>query len=261
MKYIGKKHLNSNMYKKIRMKEKDGKVVISAIPDEKYKNMELLKTSTPDITDTIDGLNDGGKIEEITKYFLRNNTIRSIKQNGGEIIVSSTSGRHLVINLSNKYLNILNLILDKYQNDRLKFLDKVSDKNLIHITTCYTGYIGHLFEFYNDESSYGIHHITKPYDLENELEVVHLNLMEIHHKKISKFDLDFLDEYLKEFINNNPNIIKLIWNCYELKYGFSDGNRVIELPEYLCRKYADMVYEHNEFIEKEEKKQLCLELK
>lgn len=116
MKYIGKKHLNSNMYKKIRMKEKDGKVVISAIPDEKYKNMELLKTSTPDITDTIDGLNDGGKIEEITKYFLRNNTIRSIKQNGEEIIVSSTSGRHLVINLSNKYLNILNLILDKYQN-------------------------------------------------------------------------------------------------------------------------------------------------
>ena len=113
MKYIGKKHLNSNMYKKIRMKEKDGKVVISAIPDEKYKNMELLKTSTPDITDTIDGLNDGGKIEEITKYFLRNNTIRSIKQNGEEIIVSSTSGRHLVINLSNKYLNILNLILSR----------------------------------------------------------------------------------------------------------------------------------------------------
>ena len=76
-----------------------------------------------------------------------------------------------------------------------------------------------------------------------------------------KFDLDFLDEYLKEFINNNPNIIKLIWNYYELKYGFSDGNRVIELPEYLCRKYADMVYKHNEFIEKEENKQLCLELK
>lgn len=160
MKYIGKKHLNSNMYKKIRMKEKDGKVVISAIPDEKYKNMELLKTSTPDITDTIDGLNDGGKIEEITKYFLRNNTIRLIKQNGEEIIVSSTSGRHLVISLSNKYLNILNLILDKYQNDRLKFLDKVSDKNLIHITTCYKGYKGHLLEFYDDESSYGTHHIT-----------------------------------------------------------------------------------------------------
>ena len=78
MKYIGKKHLNSNMYKKIRMKEKDGKVVISAIPDEKYKNMELLKTSTPDITDTIDGLNDEEKIEEITKYFLRNNTRKEI---------------------------------------------------------------------------------------------------------------------------------------------------------------------------------------
>ena len=72
--------------------------------------MELLKTSTPDITDTIDGLNDEEKIEEITKYFLRNNTIRSIKQNGEEIIVSSTSGRHLVIGLSKKYLNILNLI-------------------------------------------------------------------------------------------------------------------------------------------------------
>lgn len=258
MKYIGKKHLNSNMYKKIRMKEKDGKVVISAIPDEKYKNMELLKTSTPDITDTIDGLNDEEKIEEITKYFLRNNTIRSIKQNGGEIIVSSTSDRHLVINLSKKYLNILNLILDKYQNDRLKFLDKVSDKNLIQITT---GYVDHSFRNFNSESSYGIHYITKPYDLENVAEAVHLNLMEIHHKKISKFDLDFLDEYLKEFINNNPNTIKLIWNYYELKYGFSDGDRVIELPEYLCRKYEDMVYKHNKFIEKEGNKQLCLELK
>ena len=130
---------------------------------------------------------------------MRNNTIRSIKQNGGEIIVSSTSDRHLVINLSKKYLNILNLILDKYQNDRLKFLDKVSDKNLIQIAT---GYVDHSFRNFNSESSYGIHYITKPYDLENVAEAVHLNLMEIHHKKISKFDLDFLDEYLKEFINN-----------------------------------------------------------
>ena len=37
MKYIGKKHLSSNMYKKIRMKEKDGEVVISAIPDESIR--------------------------------------------------------------------------------------------------------------------------------------------------------------------------------------------------------------------------------
>lgn len=258
MKYIGKKHLNSNMHKKIRIKENDGEVVINAIVDEKYNNMELLKTLTPDITDTIDGLNDEEKIEEITKYFLRNNTIRSIKQNGGEIIVSSTSGRHLVINLSKKYLNILNLISDKYQNDRLKFLDKVSDKNLIHITT---GYVDHSFKNFNNESSYGIHYITKPYDFEDELEVVHLNLMKINDKKISNFDLEFLDYYLKEFINNNPNIIKLIRSYSELKYGFSDGNRVIELPEDLYRKYEDMAKEHNEFITKEENKQLCLELK
>ena len=257
MKYIGKNHLNSNTYKKIRMKENDGEVVIIATQDEKYKNMELLKTSTPNITDTIDGLNDEEKIEEITKYFLRNNTICSIKQNGVEIIVSSTSGRYLVINLLNKYSNILRLILDKYQNDRLKFLDEVSDKKLVHITVEYST----SSKLFNNESSYGIHYITKSFDFENQLEVVHLNLMEIHDEKISKFDLDFLDEYLKEFINNNPNTIKLICNYYKLKYGFSDGNRVIELPEDLYRKYGNMVRKHNEFVRKEENKQLCLELK
>ena len=83
----------------------------------------------------------------------------------------------------------------------------------------------------------------------------------INDKTISNFDLDFLDYYLKEFINNNPNIIKLICSYSELKYGFSDGNRVIELPDDLYRKYENMAKEHNEFIRKEENKQLCLELK
>lgn len=250
MKYIGKKHLNSNMYKKIRMKEKNGELLISAIPDETYKNVELIKTSTPYITDTINDLTEEKKVEEITKYFLRNNTICSIAQKDNEIIINSISGRQLVINLPKKYSSILNLILAKYQNDRLKFLSE-TNINEIYITK---GYIDEKFHLISSESSYKVGYIGM-----DDKEVIHLNLMS-QNGKLAKFDLDFIDEYLKDFINNNPDCIYLICNYYELEYGLFDTISKIHLPSDLFQKYQAEVIKHNNVIYNENKKQLCLNL-
>lgn len=252
MKYIGKKHLNSNMYKKIRIREKDGELLISAIPNEKYKNVELIKTSTPYITDIISDLTEEKKLEEIIKYFLRNNTISSVAQKDNEIIVTSISGRQLVTNLPKKYSSILNLILDKYQNDRLKFLSEIDIKE-IHITEAY---LDEKFNLISLESSYGVSSTS----LIDKNEVIHLNLMS-QNGKLAKFDLDFIDEYLKDFINNNPNHIYLICKKYEQEYGLFDTSSKIKLSLDLFRKYQKEVIKHNKYIENENKKQLCLELK
>lgn len=254
MKYTCKKHLNSNMYKKIRMKEKNGEVLISAIPNEKYKNVELIKTSTPYITDTISDLPEEEKLEEITKYFLRNNTICALVQKGKEIVVTSISGRQLVINLPKKYSSILNLILAKYQNDRLKFLSE-TNINEIHITESYLDENLHLI---SSESSYGVSSTS----IIDENKVIHLNLMS-QNGKLAKFDLDFIDKYLKDFINNNPNRIYLICKNYEQKYGLFDIVKKIQLPyaSNLFRKYQEEIIEHNKYIENENKKQLYLEFR
>ncbi|MBP3635250.1 MAG: hypothetical protein J6J17_02160 [Bacilli bacterium] len=249
MKFNGKKHLNSNMYKKIRIKEKNTEVIVSAIPDERFKNVETLKLSIMCITDFIKDMNEEDKVKEITEYFLRNNTICGLIDDKNGIIVNSVSGRQLVISLSCKYRGILNLIYEKYQNDRLKFLSE-TNIDTIHITEIY---LNKVYRIITHASIYQVVNIDNK-------DVIHLNLFSDKAEEIAKFDLNFIDNYIRNFINNSPSFIWSICNSYASTYFIFDLNKKIYLPYDLYEKYEQEVIKHNHFIENEDKKQLSLNL-
>lgn len=259
MRFVGKKHLNSNMYKKIRITEKNNEIVINTTPDERFAKIEKLKLSTPYITDVIGQLSEEEKVEEIVKYFLRNNVICELIQKSDSIVVGSTSGTQLVICLSKKFSNILNIIIEKYEIDRLKFLNQSDIKNVRIIQKHYDEYL-HLI---SKISFYQEGFIKKRNDIlaeDNIEKAIILCLLSGDDNKIAKFDEKFIDSYLKKFIDETSNYIDVVEDNYNFIFYISDGDKLIYLSKELLKKYKGYIYNHNQYIINESKKQLSLTL-
>lgn len=251
IKYIGKKHLNSNFYKRINLKQENGFVKVRAVVEDKFKNTPITKLDTKVITDQIDGLDDYESVKEIISYFLRNNTICEISQESDKLIISSTSKRTLTLSLSNEYSPLLKLIVDKYNNDRLQFLDKCDNKKNVYIRTLHLNDFGKIisgtsnyFEGYNK------------YDYSDKSIVLTLASKK---GEIVNFDKKFIMEYIKEIINNRSKEI-ICFNRYDRTglWLLLDG-RTIKVPEDISREVYLLVFNRNVEIKEMNNKQLKLE--
>lgn len=236
IKYIGKKHLNSNFYKQISLKKENDYIKVRAIVDERFKNVPKIKIDTQMITEQIECLDDYEKIKEIVLYFLRNNTIYEITQNKDEIIISSTSSRKLVLNLTNEYKELLGLIINKYQNDRLSFIEKCNEEN-IHIRTVY---FDERIKIRANTTGYFI-----GIDKINEDSALVLSLLSKNHEIVS-FDKEFIINYIKELINKCER--EIIYIKDELEGKLFVNGKIIRIPEELLREVYFLVFNRNKEI-------------
>lgn len=254
MKLSGKKHLNSNLYDKIVIKELENDIKISVSPDKRFKNAELIKTSGSNISDAISKLDEKEKLIEIIKYFLRNNMICQISENDNKIVITSTSNRKLILNLSSKYLDILNYIIEKYNSDRIQFIEEC-DVNKIYIRTAY--FDGSPIKYVTKTTSYGIFYEEM---IDDEEEVLVLTLMQ-KNKKLASFDEEFIDEFIKKYIEESEEI-KTHIDYRDNNYSWTSISdlKTIVAPFDIIRKYNINLLNHNYKVKKEKAKQLCLEL-
>ncbi len=130
LKFRGQKYLNDNTYEYILIsneKRQKDYLAVTAKTD-RFKHIQMQETSTPEFLTYIKNLDSYEQITETIKYFLRNNTICHIDTVEG-IIVYSMDGRKLNFKASlmmdniKRLKDIPQLIKDKYQNDRYRFLD------------------------------------------------------------------------------------------------------------------------------------------
>lgn len=248
IKYVGKKHLNSNWYKKIVLKKEENFLKVTATEDERLKNAVPLKTSTPYITETIDDLTDIEKIKELVSYFLRNNVICEINQENSYLSVKSTSNRELVLKLALKLEDnreILNMIVKKYVLDRDKFINSTTAKTIRIVGPHWRD-----AKIITKISSYGI---CKDEFGKKEAFVTYM----CQGDKIIKYDQEFIDNYLNDQLCNAsfcmyPTIRKIY-------YTIGVDDKMIFLPASLKDRYEDMVLKYyNEKFENR-KKQVKLE--
>ena len=251
IKYIGKKHLNSNFYKRIVLKQENKFVKVKAVVEDKFKNAQTEPLDTKVITEQIEGLNDYESVKEIVLYFLRNNTICEISQEKDAIIVSSTSKRTLTLSLSKEYAPLLNLIFDKYNNDRLQFLDKYSDNENIYIRTLHLNEHGKII---SGTTNYFKGH--NKYDSSDHAIVLTLASK---NGEILESDKLFIMEYIKEIIcNRNKYIVSLNRNDRAGLCIFIDG-KTIKIPDDISHEANLLIYNRNIEIREMNNKQLKLE--
>ena len=222
IRYIGKKHLNSNFYKRIVLQQEDEIIKVRTVVDSQFKDKETIKIDTKVITKQLDGLDDYESVKEIVSYFLRNNTICEISQEVDKIVVNSTSNRTLSLVLDKTYAPILKIIIDKYNNDRLQFIDKNTKEDVYVRTT-------HLDEKFNITS--GTSSYFKGYNKYDSSEEVIVLTLASKKGEIVKFDKIFLMEYIKEILNNSSKtIINFNRNDRTGLCIFLD-NRMIKVPD------------------------------
>ena len=249
VKFTGKVHLDSNLYSKIRLVQEDDIVNCKATKDEKLKCAKLIKTDVKTITNNIKDLNDSEKIKEIVLYFLRNNTICEIKQESNMIIVTSTSTRKLVLQLQADYKFLLELIIKKYEEDRIKFVSN-SDLKHIHVRTTYLNN----YKIISNVSSYFEGVELDGLDKKNECLVLTL----LGQKdKIVSFDKNFIINFLSEEINNCSREIRMHINKYETNLYIMD--KKISIPKILRDEIYPLVLNRNVEINEMNNKQLKLE--
>jgi len=183
-KIVGQKHLDSNLYERIIIgnKQKDKNTILITAKTEKYKNVETIKTTSKTFMESIKDIREEYKLEEIVDYFLRNNIIYTVKEDNG-IMALSTSGRKLHCKAYFKkddyqiVRKLNNLIIEKYKNDRLLFLEANKEVKNYRITT-----------------SANIIAYNQPGDF------VELSLLSLRQQDKSWELAEFEEKFLKEFI-------------------------------------------------------------
>lgn len=248
LRYSGKKHLNSNLYKQISLKSEAEDVKVKVSLDERFKMAQLLELDTKVITEQIDGLSDFEKIKEIVLYFLRNNRICSIEEYDNKIVVTSTSSRRLILQLNRKYQELLDIIIKKYENDRLQFLDTVEYDTL---------YIqGEYFDIDRNRISRNCTNYYVGKDKETGNIAVVLTLFD-NKNGISSFDKNFIMNYLNELINADERYIVYVVN--KLGGHLYTCDKSIRLPFTLTEDLKSVVSKRNYEILKMRGRQYKLE--
>lgn len=245
LKYIGKKHLNSNWYKSIKLIRKEDDIEVKVKGDALLKNVKTLKTSTPYITDTIRDLDDLEKVKEIVAYFLRNNTICELNQEKIDLIIRSTSNRELILKIEHNK-EIVDMIIGKYLYDLDNFVSS-SNAKIINIVGPHFVNLGGIA---TKTSSYG-HFINEKG--EEEIFITYMSMID----KIIKHDERFIDNYIKKEISEASR-------CYYplvkgIHYNLYLDDKKIVLPLSLMKKYDHIMLNRIYELDKEKTKQLKLE--
>ncbi|MBE6149422.1 MAG: hypothetical protein E7170_01700 [Firmicutes bacterium] len=245
IKYIGKKHLNSNLYKKIILKENDDYIEIKSLVDERFKNVPTLKLSNLNILEQIEGMNETQIIEEIVMYFLRNNDIYEVIQTKGKIIVVSASSRILELQISNKFNSLVNDIINKYNVDRIKFInDNTFEKIVINLNPYSTQY-----KNVDSISSYFVYN--------NNLFLTLLN----KNYNLVKFEEEFIYNYIDCLINKSTDVLRYEYDG--LRYDIYLDDLIIEIPKILNKERKITNFVQNKRVNKldTDYKQLKLEVR
>jgi len=211
MKINGLKHLNSNFYDYIMIRNKKDEITIEV------KNSVNVPTTKNNKTfySTIKNLDEKEKTTEIIRYYLRNNNINKIYKgglahyDGNFMIIEGNRNLYLQIDKEQVDINILNEITAKYQFDRLKYLTKKELKNIEITSSPYSGF------------EYGYYKNPDNYD-----EYTFINL----HKKnneIIDFEKKFFIDYINYLISQTDEVIQMNSVSYNYRY-FNYYNRKFE---------------------------------
>lgn len=249
IKLRGISNLNSNDYDTIIVRELYDNILIQIDRAERKWSGEQTTFTFYDYLKEID---DNNKLKEVIKYFLENNKIISIMDKVNVknhdktfTVVSTISGKKLLLQLNNKeeYKQLRELILIKYNMDRLSFLNNCNSDTV-------------KVEGSDNCSSYKIK--------ENEIRLV------VADK--NKNDICFLKEFITEQLFKRDKKGTLLLNMLSLSHKklkdaeyseiFCDNYSVVSYSELLNEVLREINIQHNCDVNKEvnqKKKQLKLE--
>lgn len=214
MKINGIKHLNSNWYDYILIRNvKLDDTCIDVKNTNKHKTIKSSKC----FFDSIKKLNDRDKINEIIRYYLRNNKIHSLENNailnyydGNFIAIEGT--RNLYLQLTDGTLDkeVLDEIKEKYIKDRYEYLFNNEFKRIE-------------IRLFEDETSYNIFEDNTKY----KEEILYINLI-AKDKTLFPFEREFFDKYIKYIFDSTDSKINYYYEglsvyylryYYDLKFG------------------------------------------
>lgn len=250
MKIKGLKHLNSNWYDSIMIRNKTKEDIQI---DVKSKNAPDTIKIDQSFYSKIKQLNDKEKINEIIRYFLNNNKIKCIDNNkylenykNNFVTISGSRDLFLKIEKGTFDTKINSEIINKYILDRNEFLINNIDIKNIEIF------------FGDNKSSYDIY--TDEYYYKNE-PVLSLRLFN-NDRKLYKFEEDFLINFIKNKISSVAEEIQFkysnglpqkiyFYGFNAMKFGDYRGNYIISskfiinLDTVLFNKIIPLINEHN----------------
>ena len=140
-----------------------------------------------------------------------------MEQLSDKIVIGSTSSRKLILQLDSRYKDLINIIFDKYQSDRLEFITKHCEKD-VYIQCSYRK--------------------SGCYLVDN---VVSVFCMVQPNGDIISIDKKFLKEYLKNIIDNSKGYIRTDSVFSELMYKmYIDGIKLSISTQYLKELLHDI---------------------
>lgn len=258
MKINGLKHLNSNFYDSIMIRNKGKELQVDVKSSNK---LDTLK-STFSFFDGIKDLNDKEKVNEIIRYYLRYSSINSISNeylshyDGLFSVIEGTRNMFLQINKGQADDTIFNEIIKKYEQDRVKYLNERGISNVAITTSIGTG---SNYGYYKNEC--------------NKDEYIYLHLRGTANNDLVDFEKKFLFDFINEKINNLDEKIEVFtqdytdmyWHYY--KRGFEDyagyyikcSKFTIRLDRILYNMIMPFVYNHNLKLRENKKLQLTFD--
>ena len=259
MKINGLKHLNSNWYNYIMIRNLNSdEIKVNVKNDDNIKTIKNNNT----FYDSIKDLTDKEKTNEIIRYYLRNNKIHCIN---GNAQLDNYDGYFIVIEGSrNLYLQLKEDTIDK------KIIKEIKEK---YIKDRYEYLFGNYFKkidfsFRENESSYYLDN----YRNDNE-EVLNIHL-NAKNKDLLNYEKKFFNNYIEYLFDNTDKKINYhingisvyMYKHYEtLKFGefpgnyFGNNDFLISVNDTLFSEVYYLMNHHNKEIEDVKKLQLTID--
>ena len=258
MKIKGLKHLNSNFYDYIMIRNlynEETKVELNS--DLKIDTLKMGKT----FYDTIKKLEEKEKIKEIIRYYLRNNEIFSLKDmckikhyDGYFTIIEGSRNLYLQLKEDSLDKEILKEIKEKYIKDRDKYVSN-NVFNKIEVS-CYDKEMYCYLDKYRNDS-------------ENVLDIT----LKVDNKKLLDFEEEFILNYINYLFNQSDKkiyyrtvgiSIYMYKHFDTLKFGefpglyFYNDDFIIKVNESLFSDIYYLMDKHNKELENIKKLQLTI---
>ena len=261
-----KKRIDSNNYKNIVITQEasnDIKINVTG----KLIDYPMEMTGVP-FTKTIHSQEQSVITEEVIEYFKRNNVINYIKEGNvrgyyGTYISCGNlyNERNLSFKLDSSYKSGYNSILNKYQEDRLKFIEQHEDASLIKIW----GYseISQYIICKDAEANFNSFSIHDKIG-ENKKCLV-LILLEKEPNKLVDFEEKFIKEFLYEkiFLTDESEEFYMTYSSPYVSYGrikIKSSNLCIELPGCFYDYIQKLLIERKMYFKEQDENQMKLKL-
>lgn len=245
MKINGLKHLNSNFYDSIMIRDRGLELKVDVKNDN---GVDTIKIS-PSFYDGLRDLSDKEKVSEIVRYFLRNNKIKYLddrcyvlRYKGHFLKVGGSRDLFLQLSSDNVEKGLVKEIINKYVVDRNEFLFKNQDIRNIEI-------------FYGGNCpSYKVKE-----------DILTIRLMS-EGRKLCAFERNFLDWFIKQKIDNTTERIDACAQNYiyvaTTRFGNNSGyyfkcdDFIISVDKDFYDRFYECIEKHNKTIIDSKKLQL-----